>query len=522
MKRTLPNPGLVYPFVRQPGGPVVPYQPSLPSLPLEIIKNIFEFLSVEDTCRTLQTYRDLYYPARIDNPFWQKFFLRHFSFPRVAPQGSWLNECEMQHRSMYNIIAGRCAVNEFKTNDTITCFARDEKDRFIIGFGNGKITISNPKTNQQDLLTLGEIDSTGFPQKIVCHGGLCAVQYEKSVCVWDLEIKEMAHSFQAQEEKFGDKIAKVDFADGRLLVEIALKLPIFSKDISDDEPTSLIKIFDLKSKEDPIVWSLKFSPLAMALNGNAFAAAFPGALNYDRGGGDEDEPDTIRTWNLKSGASLSRMLIGKSNLRPVVGSTEIHFFSEKELFWVTSRTDVFMLHSEKAFKEKNYFLWESSAIPFKFQWGEDDSLPCSTKELSSLFSNCIPKQFALWNHTGGAPFKSFLPQEASVRGPLTFEQRKLSFLDKEHTAIFSLDFTASKGELLGQIVTLLEAGDETSTEYARHFFLRMPEAVQRAIWDIYDQTFCSDGASSQEEEERPPTDLEYLKEAIISYTFSIS
>jgi hypothetical protein len=268
MKRTNPSPDLVHRHPDAPqGNQVTVNRPSFHNLPLEVIEIICQPFSHEETCATLQTHRNIYYPARANDPFWQRFFLKHFSFPRVAPLEGWLKECETQCRSMYNIIAGRCVISQFNTTDSIVCFARDQRGRFIIGFINGKITIADPKTNEQVVLQPAGASVLNLPKKIICQDDLCAIQYEKKVCVWDLTTQQITLSFECQIEEFDKKIAKIAFADGRLLVEEAVTIPTFSKKVSGNEATYIVNIFDLKTNQDPIALPMTFSPSKTTLYG---------------------------------------------------------------------------------------------------------------------------------------------------------------------------------------------------------------------------------------------------------------
>jgi hypothetical protein len=500
MKRVLPNPEFVHRPGPQMGTPIAAHQPSLPTLPLEIMENIFEFLEFKDTCSTLQSYQRLYCSVRLDNRFWERFFWSHFSFPRVAPQENWLKECEIQDRSMYNIITGRCTVNEFKPHGVIACFARDEKGRFIVGFINGEIAVCDPKTGERD-----ELCNLDPPQKILTLGGLYAVQYKKGVCVWELATQELTFSFEAQGGEFDEEIEGIDFMDGRLVIGVAVKIPAFSKNISDNEPTYIINIFDLKSKKDPIVWPFRVAPVAIALYGKTLACAFTGQPN-------------LCIWDLESkkgrGYSLPDLAI-----EPTTALLEMSFFSEKILFSFNAESSgAYRVDADDPFRSRYCHLWEPPGFPdgcdySLFSRCLDYSLPCSTNELSFLFRKCIPQQFAYWERNGSAPFKKFLPEQASMTGPWIFDQRQFSFLSEDGRSIFSLDFTASKEEVLRQIVKRLEAGDETSLNYARIYLKRMQQPVQDAIWSIYESLV------NQQEE---GIDLECLKESIQYYLMSIS
>jgi hypothetical protein len=504
MKRVFPDPTQVY----RPGPA---YQCSFSSLPLELVENICQFLMLEETCATLQTHRNIYYPARANDPFWQRFFLKHFSFPRIVPQGSWLNECETQYRSMYNIIAGRCTVNEFKpSGDDIACFVRDEKGRFIVAFTNGQMSVCDPETNKQD-----ELGNWGVPRKMAYLDGLCAVQYyDNKVLVWELATKEITFSFEPKDNEFKETIHRMDFIDGRLVVGVAVTIPLFSENIQGNEPTYVINIFDLKSNSEPIICPLKDSPVAIDLCGKTLACVFPRATRYL---GDQN----IAIFDLEANVCRGRVTSALAK-RPAAALLEV---------WIVSEKVALTLSGEKSFIRKidvrnaqlshPYYLWESPGIPDGFQWGKEGSLPYSTNEISFLFSKCLPKQFVHWDPrrqgtvppgSEGASFNNFLPQRVSSTGDYVFDQRKFSFLNEYRKVIFSLDFTASKEEILGQIVKRLEAGDETSLNYARIYLKRMQQPVQDAIWSIYDSLV------NQQE----VMDLDCLKESIQHYLMSIS
>jgi hypothetical protein len=484
MKRINPNPEFVHRHPQAPqGNQVAADQLPLHTLPLEIIEIICQPFSLEETCATLQTHRNIYYPARANDPLWERLFLKHFSFPRVAPLESWLRECETQNRSMYNIIAGRCVISQFNTTDSIVCFARDQKGRFIIGFVNGKTTIFDPKTNEQVVLEPATTNALNFPKKIVCQDDLCAIQYEKKVCVWNLTTQQITSSFECQIEGFDKKIAKIAFVDGRLLVEEAVIIPTFSKNVSGNEVRYTIYIFDLKTNQHPIVLPLLFSPSNTTLHGKTLycmCAGAPPKMNF------------LIFWNFESQSDPIKLPY--ENLLP----SESTVFEEGFLLALNEKADFFYNYNLKEiYKSYSYTLWGTPGIPSGFRWNADGSLPYSTKTLSFLFSKGLSTQFVHWDlmrrpgtvprGSEGVSFKNFLSQRVLTCSPCICDQRKVSILSGDSKGIISLDFTAPKVELLSQIVKMLEAGDKISVDYARQFFHRMPQAVQAAIWSIYDQ-----------------------------------
>jgi hypothetical protein len=483
MKRVLPNPEQVH----RPGPrPVAVEQPSLPSLPLEILENIFEFLEFKDTCRALQTYRDLYYPVRINNPFWEKLFLRHFPSSRIVPEQSWMKECETQNRLMSNIIAGRCTIRgaQVEMNHGVSCFTKGENGCLIICFKNGAISNYDLKTGKSDVLQLSPNPNDAFrcPKKVVCQGGLYAVEWEREVRVWELATGNNIFSFKSKGEGYLSQITitRMELMDGRLLIEESPSL-LYPPglDRPNDEPACTIQIFDLKSKSAQITLPLSSSPLAVLLHGKTLYCAID---DLDKASFDL-LAQRIDFWDLETKTCQTSLNV---NFPPDSVSFEMSLFAEKTLFLFCKDSNLILEYDlANPLQWHNFPLWKAPGIPFGFC--KEQALVRSTKNLSFLFDKCFSEQFAYWTCSArdGNAALNFRINQASKKGSWSFNQGILSFLSITQKQMFFLDFAASKEELLGRIVEMLEKKDPAIAEQALTYLERMPESVQAAIQKIY-------------------------------------
>jgi hypothetical protein len=446
MKRILPNPELVH----RPGpGPVAVEQRSLPSLPLEMLENIFEFLEFRDTCSALQTYRDLYYPVRINHPFWERLFLRHFASPRIVPEQSWLQECEMQNRLMFNIIAGRCAVGvaEVEGNRGVSCFTKGENGCLIICFKNGTICSFNQKTGKLDVLqpSLHPNDASHSPKKVVCQGGLYAVEGEREIRVWELATGKNIFIYKPKGDWHSSPITRMELMDGRLLIEAFVDPLLPKMDRPDDKPIT-IEIFDLRSKSDPIILPLSSSPFAILLQGNTLYCAVDNLQNDPVNLELRPMDQRIDVWDLETKTGQSFL-----NVRfPTCSrSFEMCLFNKETLFLFSEDShQIFEYDLANLSKYRYLILWGTPGIPGGFY--KEHALPCFMKSLSFLFDKCLPEQFAYWSciANDGGGVQRFGINEAFSSCPWVFNRGTLSFLNATRQRIFFLDFTASKESFL--------------------------------------------------------------------------
>ena len=488
MKRILPDPTQDYPTGLRPVNPGDAYQHSLPSLPLEILKEIFKYLSYKDTSSVLRSYQAIY-PVRANNSFWEEFFGSHFSSPRIVPELSWEKECEMQDRLICNVIAGRCTLKGTVFDSYLSCFAKDENGCYIIGFQNGEIRSLNLKTCESKLLQRSSRPTDVFfrPVKIVCQDGLYATQWDQMVYVWELETGKDVFSFQCKQEiGYSKNITRIEFIDGRLLIEESA-LP-HALDMFDKKPMYTLHIFDPKSKQDPIVLPLHFCPSAMTLQDKTL---FCTSAESQTG-----PPDYITfTPLVKNKIHIfdleTKICQFSFDIKfPYSFHLEMCIFEKKTLFLFSERTSLILeCDAVNPLMNRYFTLWDAPGIPNGFCWGEEHSLPCSIKKLSFLFDRCFAKQFAYWSCFAdkGAAAENFQIDEVCQDSSWVFNRGKLSFFSTDRSRMFLLDFTASKRELLAQIVNLLERGDLDALE----FLGRMPIPVQDAIWGIYDGN-CAD------------------------------
>ena len=538
---------------------------SLVTMPLDILKYVCQFLGPKDACSVIQTHSNRYYSVRENELFWQWFFnCYYYSSSPKQPEQSWLEACKEQHQFLYNMIAGRCTVKMIPIRETIpiVCLARDEKGRFIIGYSGGEVRVWDPKT--KDSVTLQPSEKGLRVRKIVYEEGLCVVQWNQKIVVWDLATtppKEI-YAFECELPRVID--TEIKLIGKRLLIqntnrdwnyeeicryeapdehpfadtEIVLLGERFYKRCiyrNTQEHPCIIEIVDLKLEKESIVLSFDFFLVK--------ATVFDNYLFFIV---KEEDKVKVCVWDLETEIYKHAFVI--ENRLVDFDSLEMHYFSENCLFCFTSESDLIYKYDLGNFDNSRRFsLWKYPGIPSGFCWGKDHELPCSRKELSFLFHKCTYKQFIyLEEHSGGGKsIKSFMPGRIFHSAvPAIFHQGKLFRLSDDGDEILCFDFTASIKDVLNQIVELLEKietadvrsvetgggssvetesesareaedessvslEDETAVGYALRLLNRMPQPVQNAILGIYGKV-----------EEGGWVDPNRIKEAILDYLSS--
>jgi hypothetical protein len=527
MKRTIPAPerGVCYPGSEK-GPHTIAEEHSFNSLPVEIVEHICTFLGPQDACSTFRTQTRFYYPVRENGAFWQRFFERYYYSPSPKQPGqSWLEACKEQNRMLFNIIAGRCTVETIPLDDKANLFTRDDKGRFIIAYLDGSVKVFDPKTKGS--VTLEEPSGAPlFLEKMVYEDGLCALQWNKKISVWNLTT-DPKKIFNLERNR--DLNVEIELIGGTLLVK---NVP-FNTASPEAKLSFTFQTFDLKSLKKDIL-GFKLRPFKATIFNDNFNNKLLAVFkdNFLNPGA-----DGIQVWDFQTKKCELHLPIKLPPDFPRFSSSlEMCYSPERGPLCSSENEAIYQFNLQNLSNSRKFCLWDSPGIPDGFRYrGKDSTLtiPFPIKELSFLFHKFLFQQFLHWGEAYGcAAIRNFLPRvRLEPHANLgTFHQGKLFCFSNNGKAIHCLDFTASREDVLREIVKRLEAPLETSNEssvdseevssiedeedstpvdYALMFLERMPLPVQEAIWGIYGEI-----------EEGKEVDPNRLKEAILGYLSS--
>jgi hypothetical protein len=523
MKRVFPDSN--HQPVRRPA-PVMAEEHSLNSLPVEIVEHICTFLGPQDTCSTFLTLTRFYYPVRENEAFWQRFFERYYYSPSPKQPGqSWLGACKEQNRMLFNIIAGRCTTETIPLDDAPSRFTRDDQGRFILAYLDGSVKVFDPKT--KDSVTL-EGPHELYVEKIVYGAGLCAVQWRGKICAWELATPPKKIFNWEYKEHINTKI---ELIGERLLIQSTH--PHWSS--PQVKSSFIIHVINLKLDHKRAFPSKPLTrPIKTTVFGDkVFVVSTSAPANFQ---GVSHFKCRLSVLDLNTNRCISTVPMELPQC--FSDSLEMCYSPGHGLFGFSPRAS--LIHKfdfNKACNNKEFRLWQEPGIPDGFCYREEDStltLPFPMKELSFLFHKCLFEQFYLWSNVILCnSIKNFLPQvlldSGANRG--MFHQGKLFSFSSNNKAIHCLDFTASREDVLKEIVKRLEAEDEppvddgdtansdesledeedrTPLGYALRFLDRMPKPVRDAIWSIHDDNL-------PEGWEEGAVDPEYIKDSILAY-----